>query len=631
MEIPLRHVIIGTAGHIDHGKTSLVRALTGIDTDTLPEEKARGVTIDIGFAYWKDNVTFIDVPGHERFVKNMVTGVCSIDLAIFVVAADDGPMPQTREHLGILNLLGMERGIIALTKTDLVDEDWAELVAEELRDLVADTFLSDAPIVPVSSETGEGIDALRDLVEQEISSVGARADSGVFRLPVDRAFSVRGFGTVVTGTVISGVVSEGDTVDLLPAQQPLRVRGLQTHGQDVERAVAGARVAMNVAGVDVSDIDRGDLLVQPDHFETTYMIDARLQMLKEAMPLKNRARVHLHLGPRDVLARVVILEADEIQPGESGLVQLRLEAPGVAARGDRFVIRRFSPVVTLGGGVVIDARPEKHRRLRQDVIAAVHELETDDPSQVLLHYLNRAKRTTSRSLELASELGVSVDTLNGYLDSLIEAGTAVRVPGSEDGFTSAEHWKGLCEDIECLVAAHHASHPLQAGMAQGTLRTALGERVDAPFVQRAIDAVVGTGRLVKEGPTLRAVDHIVTFGPEQETTRQAVLAALRSAGALPPDVGELSTTVGRDDLDQVMGAMVSLGDVVRLEESMWFAAEVIDEIRGKLIQFATDRGEIGVSDFRDLVGTSRKYAVPLLNYFDSEGVTERKGDTRVLL
>ena len=267
------------------------------------------------------------------------------------------------------------------------------------------------------------MDALRNLIEQEISNVGPRPDSGVFRLPVDRAFSVRGFGTVVTGTVVSGMVAEGDTVDLLPAEKSVRVRGLQTHGQDVDQAVAGARVAMNVAGVDVSDISRGDLLVQPDHFETTYMIDARLRVLAEAMPLKNRARVHLHLGPRDVLARVVTLEEDEIPPGGSGLVQLRLEAPGVAARGDRFVVRRYSPVVTLGGGVVLDTRPAKHKRLRQDVIAAVHELETDDPAQVLLHYLKRAGRKMSTPPELALELGVSVDTVKGHLDTLIEAET----------------------------------------------------------------------------------------------------------------------------------------------------------------------------------------------------------------
>ena len=307
----MSHVIIGTAGHIDHGKTALVRALTGIETDTLPEEQSRGVTIDIGFAYWRDNVTIIDVPGHERFVKNMVTGVCTVDIAVFVVAADDGPMPQTREHLGILNLLDVRRGVIALTKTDLVDPDWVELVTEEVRDLVAGTFLAEAPIVPVSSEIGVGIDGLRDLLDMEIQKVESKQDRGVFRLPIDRAFTVRGFGTVVTGTVISGAVSTKDEAVLLPAGTPVRVRGIQTHGEDVDTAHLGARAAVNVTGVEVEEVMRGDLLCESGYFDTTYMLDVRLQALADASaPIKNRSRVHLHLGPREVLARVVLLESD---------------------------------------------------------------------------------------------------------------------------------------------------------------------------------------------------------------------------------------------------------------------------------------------------------------------------------
>ena len=626
----MRHVIVGTAGHIDHGKTALVRALTGIDTDTLPEEKARGVTIDIGFAYWKDHVTFIDVPGHERFVKNMVTGVCSVDLAILVVAADDGPMPQTREHLGILNLLRVERGIIAITKTDLVEEDWVELVAEELRELVSETFLAEAPIVQVSNETGEGIDTLRTLVEEEVAKVGERADSGIFRLPVDRAFSVRGFGTVVTGTVVSGSVKDGSTVDLLPNGQPVRVRGLQTHGRDVGEAVAGARVAMNIAGVDVGDVTRGDLLVQPGHFETTYMIDARLQVLNDASAVKNRARVHLHLGPRGVLARVIVLEGDEIAPGESALVQFRLETPGVAARGDRFVIRRFSPVVTLGGGVVLDAKPPKHRRLRSDVIAAVEQLEADDPEQVLLHYLTRDPYKISWTSDLAAELGVSVDIVSDLLNALVAAGAALCVPGTDGGYVSKDRWGVLCDEVVGLVERHHASYPLQSGMSQEALRQVL-DLYDSDYLQRVIGAVVADGGLVKEGPALRTATHTVTFGPEEETARESILEALREAGASPPDFDALEAAAGLSEVGPILDAMATRGDLVRLEDTMWFAAEVIADIREKLIRFAKDSGEIGVSDFRDLVGTSRKFAVPLLNFFDAEGITERKGDVRVLL
>ena len=328
----MAHVIVGTAGHIDHGKTALVKALTGIETDTLPEERARGVTIDIGFAYWKDDVTIIDVPGHERFVKNMVTGVCTVDLALVVVAADDGVMPQTREHLGILNLLGVRRGIVALTKIDLVEDDWLELVEEELQEVVAGTFLEDAPRVRVSSTSGEGIAALHALIEAEIATIESRANQGVFRLPIDRAFSVQGFGTVVTGTVISGAVQVRDELALLPAGKTVRVRGVQTHGRAVAVARVGARAAINLSGVVVDEVARGDLLVQPGYFETTYMIDARLHLLPDApAEVTNRTRVQLLMGPRAVLARVVLLEGEVLPPGASQLVQLRLEEPGVAA------------------------------------------------------------------------------------------------------------------------------------------------------------------------------------------------------------------------------------------------------------------------------------------------------------
>ncbi|MDP6777013.1 MAG: selenocysteine-specific translation elongation factor, partial [Candidatus Latescibacteria bacterium] len=468
----MSHVIIGTAGHIDHGKTALVQALTGIDTDTLPEERERGVTIDIGFAYWKDNVTIIDVPGHERFVKNMVTGVCSVDLALFVVAADDGAMPQTREHLGILNLLGVQRGIVALNKVDLADAEWTDLVREDLEGLFAGTFLAGAPIVPVSSVTGEGIDELRALIEAEIEDVQMRPDRGIFRLPVDRAFSVRGFGTIVTGTVLSGRVRPRDEVALLPEGRTLRVRGIQIHGGDVEVAEVGARAAVNLTGVEVEEVERGDILAQPGYFSTTYMIDARLNLLPDApIPLRNRARVHLHLGPGEVLARVILLEADELHPGGSQLVQFRLESPGVAARGDRFVIRRYSPVHTLGGGIVLDAQPAKHRRHREEVHENLRGLEQDDPTRVLAHRLASAGFQAKTPRELASEMGLAPEDVESRLRELIDAGDAVAVPqAGQELYVGAEIWQDLLRRTQDALSAFHSSHPLQAGIRPNELR-----------------------------------------------------------------------------------------------------------------------------------------------------------------
>ena len=629
----MSHVIIGTAGHIDHGKTALVRALTGIETDTLPEERARGVTIDIGFAYWRDEVTIIDVPGHERFVKNMVTGVCSVDIALFVIAADDGPMPQTREHLGILNLLDVGRGVIALTKTDLVDPDWVELVTEDITDLVDGTFLADAPIVPVSSETGEGIDALRDLLDTEIAQVETRPDRGVFRLPIDRAFTVRGFGTVVTGTVISGSVTTKDEAVLLPSGKSVRVRGLQTHGHDVETAHVGARAAVNVTGVEVEDVARGDLLCEPGYFDTTYMIDVRLFALPDSpVPIKNRSRVHLHLGPRDVLARVVLLESDELAPGGSELAQLRLEEPGIAAKGDRFVIRRFSPVVTVGGGIVLDADPRKHTRLKADVIESLKFLEHDDPAEVLDARLRSVGWASVSSAQIASDLAVSEDEAKQVVTSLKERGGVHVFPsGGGDRFVHQGVFDSLKQATLGATSSYHSEHPLSGGLRRRELKDRIGKYSEDAVYRAAVDELIREGLLVGEGAVLRRADHRIELSGSQAEVRDQILADLVGGGAAPPDLAELTSKHAGSPVGDIVEAMRTVGDLVRLDDGLLFAPQVLADVESKMVSFLKDRGEMGVGDFRDLVGTTRKYAVPLLNYFDGLGVTERQGDVRVLL
>ena len=628
----MSHVIIGTAGHIDHGKTALVRALTGIETDTLPEEQSRGVTIDIGFAYWRDNVTIIDVPGHERFVKNMVTGVCTVDIAVFVVAADDGPMPQTREHLGILNLLDVRRGVIALTKTDLVDPDWVELVTEEVRDLVAGTFLAEAPIVPVSSEIGVGIDGLRDLLDKEIQKVESKQDRGVFRLPIDRAFSVRGFGTVVTGTVISGSVSTKDEAVLLPAGTPVRVRGIQTHGEDVDTAHLGARAAVNVTGVEVEEVKRGDLLCESGYFDTTYMLDVRLQALADASaPIKNRSRVHLHLGPREVLARVVLLESDELAPGESALAQLRLETPGVAAKGDRFVIRRYSPVVTLGGGVVLDASPSKHVRLKKDIIDSLRRLEHNDPKEVLDAKLRSAGWSSRATSDVATDLAVSETELKELVTNLAEA-DRVRtfISGGRERHVHAENFGSLEAEAIDSLGRYHEEKPLSSGLRRRELQDRIIRHTEGALYEAVVDALIEEGRVAADGPLLRLADHQIELDNEQAAIRDSIIEDLVSGGAAPPDLSELSTKHGNGSLLAIVEAMRTVGDVVRLDDGLLFAPRVLEDIETKMIGFLQDKGEMGVADFRDLVNTTRKYAVPLLNYFDGRGVTERQGDVRIL-
>ncbi len=630
----MSHVIIGTAGHIDHGKTALIKALTGIDTDTLPQEKERGVTIDIGFAYWKDHVTIIDVPGHERFVKNMVTGVCTVDLALFVVAADDGAMPQTREHLGILNLLGVRRGVVALNKVDLVEPDWTELVEEDLRDLFEGTFLDGAPIVPVSAVTGEGIETLRELLEDEIEKVEERPDVGVFRLPVDRVFSIRGFGTVVTGTVLSGQVRVKDVVMLQPADRAVRVRGVQVHGRDVDTAHVGHRAAINLADAEVDQVTRGDLLAQQGYFSSTYMLDARLWLLKDApVSLKNRARVHLHLGPREVLARVILLEADELGPGESQLVQFRLEGRGVAARGDRYVIRRYSPVQTVGGGVVLDAQPVKHRRFREDTLERLRGSEVEDPTRVLALRLKAAGFRALSASELAAALGLSLSETNDRLKELLADGEAFGFRHAGEAiYVHTDSWQLLLERIKDALSIYHRANPLKAGVSHGEILQRVEGMPPVGLFEHAIDYLLSQKVLYPVGPLLRMADHRIRFSGEQRRIRQEILVLLMEGRAAPPDLNEIGTQLPQNsaEVHAVAAAMQAMGEIVRLDENLMFPPHTLEEIEQGLVGYLQRNREMSVSAFRDLVGTTRKYAVPLLNYFDNRGVTIRQGDVRVL-
>jgi selenocysteine-specific elongation factor len=630
----MSHVIIGTAGHIDHGKTALVKALTGIETDTLPEEQSRGVTIDIGFAYWKDNVTLIDVPGHERFVKNMVTGVCTVDLALFVVAADDGVMPQTREHLGILNLLGVSRGIVVLTKADLVEEEWLELVTEELHDLFAGTFLSDAPIVPVSSITGQGIDGLRSLVEEVIGEIAERPDRGIFRLPVDRVFSVQGFGTVVTGTVISGSVKPRDEIELLPAGKTVRVRGVQTHNKDVDEAFVGARAALNLNGVELDEVGRGDILAQSGYFKSTYMIDARLQLLPDAPSVvKNRTRVHLHLGPREVLARVILLEGDEMHPGASQLVQLRLEEAGVAARGDRFVIRRYSPVQTLGGGVVLDPQPSKHRRLKDDVNAALQDLEHDDLTEVLAARLKAAGLEPRTLNALAAEMGIADADIELRLKTLIEMGHVMSfVVTGRDHYAHQACWALLKAEIEKGLTKFHRANPLRQGARREELRALVEDRPALEFFEYGVAHLTESGVISSGDSLLGLSSHTIALSREQALIRDQILPLLQEGGTSPTDLKALPEELGQDakGVHEVVAAMQAMGELVRLEDSLLFHLDVIAQVEEKLLTYFQSASEIDVARFRDLVGTTRKYAVPMLNYFDTKGTTIRQGDIRIM-
>ena len=632
---PGRHVIIGTAGHIDHGKTALVKALTGIETDTHPQERARGMTIDVGFAYWKEDVTLLDVPGHERFVKNAVAGVSSVDLALFVVAADDGVMPQTREHLAILRLLGVRDGLVALTKTDLVEPEWVEMVVEDLRELLAGTFLEAAEIVPVSSVTGEGIGRLRTLLEERIAGVGPRPDRGVLRLPIDRAFSMSGFGTVVTGTVLAGSVRPRDELVLQPRGRTVRVRGVQVHGRDVAAAGPGSRAAVNLSDVNVADVARGDTLAEPGFFGATTRIDARLQMLPDAPAvLKHRDRLRLHLGPGEVLARVVLLDADALAPGEAGFVQLQLERPGLAAHGDRFVARRYSPARTLAGGVVLDPRARRHRRRRPDVLERLRRLRTEDPQEVLDALLRDAGAHSRSAGDLAPLLGRSAADVEARLQELRDRGSCVEFEqAGRRRFVHAGAWERLGEEILKALARFHEEQPLQPAVSREELSRRTGSDHEGAVFQAAAEWLAADGRVRLESGRLSRPGHQVELTPEQEALRQAIAGVLRGGGAQPPDEGELPGRLGRPaaEVVAVVAVMQERGDLVRLRDGLLFDAAVLARIESDLVAYLREHGQIEVAGFRELVVTTRRFALPLLNYFDGQGLTRREDDLRRLV
>ncbi len=632
---PGRHVIIGTAGHIDHGKTALVKALTGIETDTHPQERARGLTIDVGFAYWKEGVTLLDVPGHERFVKNAVAGVSSVDLALFVVAADDGVMPQTREHLAILRLLGVGDGIVALTKTDLVEPEWVEMVVEDLRELLAGTFLEAAEIVPVSSVTGEGIGRLRELLEERIAGVGERPDRGALRLPVDRAFSMSGFGTVVTGTVLAGSVRPRDELVLQPRGRPVRVRGVQIHGRDVAEAGPGDRAAVNLSDVNVDDVARGDTLAEPGFFEATSLIDAHLRVLEDAPAvLKHRDRLRLHLGPGEVLGRVVLLDADALAPGDSGFVQLRLERPGTAAHGDRFVARRYSPARTMAGGVVLDPRARPQRRRRPEVLERLRRLHTGDPGTVLESLLRDAGAGSRSAADLAPALGRSVADVEARLGKLRDRGACVDFEqAGRRRFVHAGAWDRLGEGILEALAAFHEEQPLQPAVSREELSRRTGVDPEAAVFQAVAESLAAGGQVGLEAGRLSLPGHRVELTPEQEALRQGIAAALRDGGAQPPDEGELPGRLGRPtaEVEAVVAVMQERGDLVRLRDGLLFEAGVLERIESDLVAHLREHGQIEVAGFRALVGTTRRFALPLLNYFDGKGLTQREDALRRLV
>jgi len=631
----MAHTVVGTAGHIDHGKTLLVKALTGTDTDRAPEEKARGITIELGFAFMGDDIAIVDVPGHERFVKTMVAGVSAIDVALLVIAADDGIMPQSREHLDILNLLGVKRGIIALNKVDLVEEEWVELVEDELGEFVRGTFLEEAPIVRVSAHSGKGVDALRARLLECASETHVRRADAPFRLPLDRVFSVKGFGLVGTGTVVSGAVDEGAWVDVLPSGHSARVRTIQQHGQTVARASAGDRAAINLVGIELDQIERGDVLATAGLFEQTSMIDVRLELLASSpAPLEQRTRVRLHVGTAEVLARVVLLDCEQVFPGERALAQLRLEKPLCVAWGDRFVLRRYSPALSIGGGTVLDPHPHKHRRADSNACTHLSALENADVQAVAEALLRRDEDRLCRQRQLAATCALSVDRVDTILADLHGLGRVLLSGSSGDQTALHADVASMWSDrIASSLADFHAQYPLRDGLRREELRQRSARYAQSELFDWVLDQIEAAGRVEIRGSVVCLTGHSIEFSEEENALRQRVEERVRTRDwAGLQDAAGLARSLGisLSALDPVLGALQRLGVVANLEGGMLLHADIIGEARETLRTYLEENSSVTVSAYRERMDCNRKCAMALLVHFDGEGLTERQGDLRVL-
>jgi selenocysteine-specific elongation factor len=635
----MKSIIVGTAGHIDHGKTALVRALTGIDADRLPEEKRRGITIDIGFAdldLGEVRIGFVDVPGHERFVKNMLAGAHGIDLVALVIAADESVMPQTREHFDICRLLAVQNGLIVLTKKDLADDELLELARAEAEDLVKGSFLEGAPVVAVSSRTGEGIDELKNILRELGNRVPARSDHFVARLPIDRAFTMKGFGAVVTGTLIAGEINEGDELDLLPPGIRTRIRGVQVHGHSVKLATAGQRTALNLGGVDAASIQRGMTLSPVGRLRPTQVINASVQLLKDApRALRSRQRVRLHLGAAEVLARVRVLEEEgEIKPGRAGFAQFRFESPLTATLGDRFIVRSYSPQATVGGGLILDPFAAKHRTRETPAIrASLQTLAAGSIAEQLTQFVADAGRHGLTHEAIAARTAWRDEVIEHAQNEATQSGDVKTV---ERTLMARAVFDDLSRQVTKEIQTHHQREPLARGLPKEVLR----ERFfcgAAPDLFRAMIAELeSSGALVAEKEIVRLRDHTLELSAEDVRLRDTLEALYLESGLAAPSVLEAMTQTGVGTSPhgrKILQLLIDSGALVKVYGEMYFHRDVLQDLVRRISEYAASQSErsIDVTAFKGLTGVSRKYAIPLLEYLDRQRVTRREGERRIIL
>ena len=631
----MKHVIIGTAGHVDHGKTALIRALTGIETDRLSEEKKRGITIELGFAHldFPDGTQagIVDVPGHEKFIKNMLAGAGGIDLAMLIVAADEGFMPQTVEHLDILQLLGVKDGILVITKTDMVDGDWVEMVREEAKERVRGTFLEGKPVFEVSAHTGDGIDALRDALHTLVASAAEKDAHIPCRLPVDRVFSVDGFGTVVTGTLIEGQMHVGDAVEIAPAMTPAKIRNLQVHGADVSVADAGQRVAVNLTGIKKEDVDRGCAVVAPGSEKKSLMLDVRLYNLAHSgRTVLHNSQVHLFHGSRVLLAKVVLLDRDALEPGESAYAQLRLTEEIATRLGDRFVIRFYSPMETVGGGVILDDRPARHRRNDEAVLQSLRVREDGSGEEKTLQIIRESRFTLPDKKALLAR-GVAETELSQFLASLTESGAVFEPLAGR--YLAKENLALARETAERLLADFHRENPLSPGMKSSELRQKLYRGAEAKEADAILQLLVSQGALRREGECIARVDFHIAMSETQQKIAETLKKRYRESGAEPENWDDIRAAFSpkeQPEADRVLAALTAEGALKQLSEQIWMDREVYRDVCRRVQAHLAENGSITLSELRDLLGTSRKFAQAILESFDRERYTRNENNVRRL-
>lgn len=630
-----KNYIIGTAGHIDHGKTTLIKALSGTDTDRLSEEKKRGISIDLGFTdlHLNDKYTLgiVDVPGHEKFIKNMLAGAGGVDIALLVIAADEGVMPQTREHLDILSLLNVKKGIIVLTKTDLVESEWVELMKEEIKDKLSDTFFSDSPIISVSAVKDKGLDKLRNELINIIDNLEEKEITGNIYYPIDRVFTIKGHGTIVTGTLVSGKIDVDDNLMIYPSHKEVRVRSLEVHNKDAATAYPGQRVGINLAGVDKEELNRGDVLATPESLMNTNYLDGRLKVLKNApLIVEHGDRIRFHIGAKEVIGRVYLLDKEELLPGESGLVQYRLEEEVVARYNENYVIRRYSPMTTIGGGNILDTHPHQRKRFKEEVIEELKNKERlEDKDRI--EYITKLNKIEAVKYDyLIKKTSIRKDKIIDYLKQLKEENKVKDfAKGTEKTWIHIENYNAVKNEIVDTLNKFHKNNRLKTGLSKEELRTKLSIQFDNKEYNQLLNDLENAEKIEIIGSNIKVYNHQVVLNEKERKIKEDIINKFEENKFMPPNIEDIFEKNSKEE--EVFNYLIEEGIILPVKEDIFFLTSAVDEAKKILIKYLKENETITLAQFRDLLDSSRKYTLALLEYFDSNKITKRVGEERTLI